>query len=469
MCSEQHVDVVVIGARIAGASLATHLARQGRSVLLLDREGFPSDTLSTHLIQVSGVRSMQRLGVLEELRATEAPYLERLRPVYDGIDLTTDVAVDDGWPLGGMSINRDQLDHILISAAKRAGAQVRLRAKVEALVRAQDGRVCGVRVTSEGTTWTVRSHLVVGADGRRSKVASTVGARTYNVTRNERFVYWGDYENVRPESPPTAYHIRTGGDLLIACWSDRGRFTVMVVPGLEDYPRFRSDPEHHFRQAVASCEPLRPLLESANRVERLTGTAHFPGYFRESAGPGWVLLGDAGQFKDPAIGQGISDALRQSEELARRLRAADLTNPGHLDRTTRRWWRWRDRDGSAMYWLAAEMSQAGPMDPLLREVLSCVSEDARVRQKFIDGVLSHRVSPYEVLTPRLIARASSRLRRKGLATTPEVLRLVARRLQVEAQHLGLRLRPRYAPLPTPADRPRATTSDATAYLQGVAS
>jgi flavin-dependent dehydrogenase len=50
--------------------------------------------------------------------------------------------------------------------------------------------------------------------------------------------------------------------------------------------------------------------------------ANMRGFFRQSAGPGWVLVGDAGHFKDPTPGQGIADALRQAERLAREIERA---------------------------------------------------------------------------------------------------------------------------------------------------
>ena len=56
-------DVIVVGARCAGASLATLLARGGLGVFLLDKDRFPSDTLSTHGIQPAGVQVLERLGV----------------------------------------------------------------------------------------------------------------------------------------------------------------------------------------------------------------------------------------------------------------------------------------------------------------------------------------------------------------------------------------------------------------------
>ena len=66
--SRVHVtDVVVVGARVAGAATATHLARAGHDVMMLDRAGFPSDTISTHVIPRSGMVQLARLGVVGEL------------------------------------------------------------------------------------------------------------------------------------------------------------------------------------------------------------------------------------------------------------------------------------------------------------------------------------------------------------------------------------------------------------------
>ena len=72
-------DAVVVGARVAGSSLAILLGRQGRRVLLVDRDGFPSDTLSTHLLQPPAVEMLDRLGVLAEVESSGLRRLSRLR------------------------------------------------------------------------------------------------------------------------------------------------------------------------------------------------------------------------------------------------------------------------------------------------------------------------------------------------------------------------------------------------------
>jgi 2-polyprenyl-6-methoxyphenol hydroxylase-like FAD-dependent oxidoreductase len=60
----QRHDVVVVGARAAGAGTALLLARIGYDVVLVDRAVFPADTLSTHQIARPGVVALHRWGLL---------------------------------------------------------------------------------------------------------------------------------------------------------------------------------------------------------------------------------------------------------------------------------------------------------------------------------------------------------------------------------------------------------------------
>jgi len=57
-------------------------------------------------------------------------------------------------------------------------------------------------------------------------------------------------------------------------------------------------------------------VSAARAPQRLRGFAGMPGYVRQSWGPGWALVGDAGYFEDPLSTHGITDALRDAELLA---------------------------------------------------------------------------------------------------------------------------------------------------------
>ena len=69
-------DVIVVGARCAGAPTAMLLARQGHRVLLVDRATFPSDTVSTHLVHQPGIAALARWGLLDRLVATGCPPID---------------------------------------------------------------------------------------------------------------------------------------------------------------------------------------------------------------------------------------------------------------------------------------------------------------------------------------------------------------------------------------------------------
>src|SRR5919206_1475247 len=72
-------DVIVVGARVAGASTAMLMARRGLQVLVVDRAEFPSDTLSTHQVQVPGVARLARWGLLARLEAAGTPATRNVR------------------------------------------------------------------------------------------------------------------------------------------------------------------------------------------------------------------------------------------------------------------------------------------------------------------------------------------------------------------------------------------------------
>ncbi|MER6983964.1 FAD-dependent monooxygenase, partial [Streptomyces carpinensis] len=78
-------DAIVVGARCAGAPTALLLARAGYRVLLLDKAAYGSDTLSTHLVHQPGVAALARWGLLERVRASGCPPIERA--VYEVADI----------------------------------------------------------------------------------------------------------------------------------------------------------------------------------------------------------------------------------------------------------------------------------------------------------------------------------------------------------------------------------------------
>src|SRR5918999_1653127 len=92
-------DVIVVGARCAGAPLATLLARAGLRVCMVDKDRFPSDTLSTHAIQPAGVQVLERIGVLDSLLAVAPPMLRGRLVFDDAVAIVEDVVAISGAPV----------------------------------------------------------------------------------------------------------------------------------------------------------------------------------------------------------------------------------------------------------------------------------------------------------------------------------------------------------------------------------
>src|SRR5438874_9743222 len=88
MSSPSDYDVVVVGARCAGAATAMLLARDGFRVALLDRTAEGSDTLSTHAFMRAGVVQLHRWSLLDRVVAAGTPPIRRTVFHYDD-DATT--------------------------------------------------------------------------------------------------------------------------------------------------------------------------------------------------------------------------------------------------------------------------------------------------------------------------------------------------------------------------------------------
>jgi 2-polyprenyl-6-methoxyphenol hydroxylase-like FAD-dependent oxidoreductase len=391
-------DIVIVGARCAGAPLAVLLARAGLQVCLLDRSRFPSDTPSTHGIQPAGVRVLDDLGVGARLRRITPAIddalvaLGRSRMEYRGITALL------GSPM--LNVRRRILDAVLVEAAADAGATVMTETTVEDLVW-EGGRVVGVQ-TSQGA---LGAALVVGADGMNSTVARLAGAEVYERTEPGRLFTWAYFEGVAGTAVADTGMLalgKIGDNAFLASPTDDGLYLTAVVPSLSRKDEFMADLDGAYTSAVRTWPELDALMGAARRVGPIRVMSRWHGYFRRSAGPGWVLVGDAGHFKDPTPGQGIADALRQVARLAPTIEQA--LGGANTDQLLHQWWRWRDQDAWEMYWFAHDMGSPGSTRPLVAQVQARIASSDGLTEDLI-RVLNHDLPPSELAKPALVLPA----------------------------------------------------------------
>jgi 2-polyprenyl-6-methoxyphenol hydroxylase-like FAD-dependent oxidoreductase len=321
MSDTERYDVIVVGARCAGAPTAMLLASQGHRVLLVDRAIFPSDLPHGHMILYRGVRLLHRWGLLERVAASNCPPVRRL--VFDQGDfpLAGSPLAEDGIP-GEYAPRRMVLDKLLVDAAIAAGATVREGCLVEGLL-IEDARVTGISYrTPSGTAASARAAIVVGADGQHSLVARVVKAARYNerpILTCSYYSYWGAIGPVaNDQSAQAEVHTvaRPAPALVLAFPTNDGLTCVAAQWPVAEFHAIRADIEGSFFRTLDLVPELAERVRTGTRAERFYGTADLANFFRQAAGPGWALAGDAGVHKDPFTASGISDAFRDAELLS---------------------------------------------------------------------------------------------------------------------------------------------------------
>ena len=236
------VDVIVVGSRVAGAATGMLLARAGLRVLVVDQAHFPSDTLSTHQIQVPGVARLARFGLLQPLLDAGTPPTPHVRfqaggavvegefPAYQGVNMM-------------ISPRRTVLDALLVDAARAAGAEVREGCSLVNLVKDRD-RVSGVHLQDRrsGRLMTESAALVIGADGKHSKVAQLAGAAERRRVAARTFAFYGYWDGL----PVKGGEIYSGTGFAASAWPTNDGLTMTYVAGpIANFEAIRRDPTAH--------------------------------------------------------------------------------------------------------------------------------------------------------------------------------------------------------------------------------
>jgi flavin-dependent dehydrogenase len=318
MAADRHRhDVVVVGARAAGAATALLLARLGHDVVLLDRAVFPADTISTHQLARTGVVQLHRWGLLQAVLDSGAPAIRQVTFNAAGESTTRGVKDKAGVDLL-VAPRRYALDTIVAEAAASAGASLRLGATVTGVHLDDGGRATGV-LGHDGTgePFELDARFVVGADGLRSRVARSVGAETLEDRGDDGAVQYAYYAGL-------PWH---GIELVIADGALTGVFPThddeacvwICSPSAAAHDARRRAPtrENAFATLLDRTAPeLAERLRAGRRTSAVTGMLRTPNIVRRAHGPGWALVGDAGYHRDAVTGHGLSDAYRDAELLA---------------------------------------------------------------------------------------------------------------------------------------------------------
>ena len=304
-------DVVIVGAGIAGASLAYALASQGVGVTVLEATHEYQDRVRGESMQVWGVKEARNIGVEQVLLDAGAHVAPVWKQYGEGVGETGEIPM---WMMGegvagSLNMRHPDACQALMDAAVGVGATV-IRGVKD--VKLHAGSPVTVTYSSR-SVGEVSTPLVVGADGRNSSVRRQTGI---TLERQDPVTYIAGLLVDGLHGVPDDFDVVVSeGDLFILMFHQGGgRARLYLCPGVSGRHRF-SGPEGTTRFLAAWNPACYPFSEVVSSAVPAGPCATYPGDDTWTATPftqGVVLIGDAAGYNDPIIGQGLSISMRDA-------------------------------------------------------------------------------------------------------------------------------------------------------------
>jgi 2-polyprenyl-6-methoxyphenol hydroxylase-like FAD-dependent oxidoreductase len=371
-------DVAIVGARPAGAATALLLARAGHRVVVVDRDRYGTDTLSTHALMRGGVVQLYRWGVLDRIVDMGTPAIRRVRFDYAGA--VADLRLDA--PL--YAPRRTVLDSVLVDAAREAGADVRFGVGVTGVTRDADG-VSGLVIRDRaGTSSTIDAAVTVGADGRRSTIARAVDAPVTRTGTAATGLIYGHFDDVPADGYEWYFNADSGAGVIP---TNDGRVNVFAgAPSARFDAGLLRDLPATFHGLLRGLSPVLADRVAAGTLQGpLRGFPGEVGWVRRPFGPGWALVGDSAYFKDPITAHGMTDALRDAELLARALDEG-LRGVLPMQAALAGYERVRDDLSWTLFETTDAIAGHGRSMPELQKLHRQLSRELNAEAKFLEGL-----------------------------------------------------------------------------------
>ncbi|GHA96737.1 NAD(P)/FAD-dependent oxidoreductase [Modicisalibacter luteus] len=336
-------DVAVIGAGPAGAMAAALLVRCGLKVQVLERSHFPRFSIGESLLPQC-MHYLDDAGLLTAVEAggfqpkNGAVFTRRdHEAVIDFRDKFT-----DGWGTT-YQVERADFDQRLIEAAAAQGARVAFGVTVTSF-RPDPQRPSLTYIDESGQETTLTAGFVLDASGYGRVLARLLGLGRDPRLETRMALFAHVEEQIRE---PTFDRDK----ILIGVHPDddslwywlipfaHGRASVGVVGSMQALSAGGGDSERRWQQLIDAEPRFSKLLRGARTTRPVASLQGYSADVSRLHGPGYALLGNAGEFLDPVFSSGVTIALRSAHQaaplVARQLRGDTIDWHNEFERPLR--------------------------------------------------------------------------------------------------------------------------------------
>jgi len=317
-------NVVIIGGGIAGSTLAIHLARAGREVLIVDRP-LRLDLLVGESLLPPTTGILRELGVEEQVKefSTRKPGIAFImrtgRVLLLNLQRLTGVSAPYAY-----NVPRPRFDMLLRARAEEEGVRVLQHpARIKVV---EGGRVELDAGTLEACGLEKQPDLIVDASGRARMFGRALELEGVPGRRKDTCIF-AHYENVELGVPIPGCSVLTA---MKTGWSWRiplpGRTSVGVVQDTAHLTAYGDTPEERLERALKDDTIMAAATTGGRRLSEARVYTNYQWRYERFVGPNWVLVGDAAGFVDPTLSSGVLLALQGASGLARAITANDVTS-----------------------------------------------------------------------------------------------------------------------------------------------